>query len=479
MNFHEYGLWYHSRYKGTSSAFRTSAMMAGDLAAVMISFGAGFFLVNLLDPRAINFRSFVTYWPYLPAFVFLFFATGIYPGAALAPADELKWISVSGFIVHGAILLARLVEYKKMDAITCAIIISTLIFPLILLMGRSLMRTILKALGAGGIPAVIYGAGNLARVTADRLLSSKSAGYVPVAFLDSDETLGDEYRGVPVLHDLDLGPEFVQSFNVKMAIVAMPSLNNKALVHLVNRSVSAFRYSVYISNFSAANIWMNVRDFGGILGMASSNRLTMGWHLVIKRLLDICIVVAGGLIILPLFFILALLIKLGSPGPVLYAQERLGQRGREFKTYKFRSMVNDAEERLAALLESDPAARDEWEANHKLKKDPRITAVGKFLRKTSLDELPQLINIIRGEMSLVGPRPIVKAEVKKYGEGFQRIFQVMPGLTGLWQVSGRSDIDYSERIMLDSYYIQSWSVWLDLWILYKTFGAVLLKKGAY
>ncbi|MDR2768851.1 MAG: undecaprenyl-phosphate galactose phosphotransferase WbaP [Treponema sp.] len=475
----DYERWYRRRYRGTSSSFRTTAMIAADIASVMVSFGVSFFIVNLYDPLAINFRSFVTYWPYLPAFVFLFASTGIYPGAALAPAEELKRISISVFIVHGGMLLSRVVEHKRFDVISAAFVINAFVSPLMVLMGRSLMRTILKALRACEIPAVIYGAGSLARITADRLLVSKSAGYVPVVFLDTDESLGDEYRGIPILHDFDLGPKLVKQFNIKMAIVAMPGFNNRALTHLVNRSVSAFRYSVFISNFAASNIWMTLRDFGGILGMASSNRLNMYWNLAIKRFLDIAIVIASGFLVLPLYLALALIIKLSSPGPVLYAQQRLGKRGKHFKTYKFRSMVQDAEERLAALLKNDPEARDEWEANHKLKNDPRITAVGKFLRKTSLDELPQLINILRGDMSLVGPRPIVDAEVKKYGENFQRIFQVKPGLTGMWQVSGRSDTDYTERVSLDSYYLQSWSVWLDLWILYKTFGAVMLKRGAY
>jgi lipopolysaccharide/colanic/teichoic acid biosynthesis glycosyltransferase len=142
-------------------------------------------------------------------------------------------------------------------------------------------------------------------------------------------------------------------------------------------------------------------------------------------------------------------------------------------------MVIDADVRLKALLASDPTAKAEWEANHKIKNDPRITKLGKFLRRTSLDEFPQLINIIKGEMSLVGPRPIVDDEVAKYGEDFSRIFSVKPGLSGLWQVSGRSDTDYAERVSFDTYYLQSWSVWLDLWVLYKTIGVVLKGKGAY
>jgi lipopolysaccharide/colanic/teichoic acid biosynthesis glycosyltransferase len=142
-------------------------------------------------------------------------------------------------------------------------------------------------------------------------------------------------------------------------------------------------------------------------------------------------------------------------------------------------MVMDAEERLQRLLESDPEIKKEWESNRKLHNDPRVTAIGSFLRRTSLDEFPQLLNILRGEMSLVGPRPIVDEEVSKYGQDFGWIFSVRPGLTGMWQVSGRSEADYTARVFYDTYYLQSWSVWLDIWILFMTFGAVIRGKGAY
>jgi lipopolysaccharide/colanic/teichoic acid biosynthesis glycosyltransferase len=142
-------------------------------------------------------------------------------------------------------------------------------------------------------------------------------------------------------------------------------------------------------------------------------------------------------------------------------------------------MVIDSRERLQKLLESDPKIKKEWDENHKLQNDPRVTAIGRFLRRTSIDEFPQIINVLKGEMSLVGPRPIVDEEVIKYGEDYSRIFSVKPGLTGLWQVSGRSETNYSERVAYDTYYLQSWSGWLDLWILFKTFGAVIKGRGAY
>jgi Undecaprenyl-phosphate galactose phosphotransferase WbaP len=314
----------------------------------------------------------------------------------------------------------------------------------------------------------------------DRLKNSKKAGYVPVLILDNNSKCGEEYRGVPVIQDVWAGPELVRLYNIKMAIIAMPNLHQEEIARLINFSVSAFRYNVLIPDFfNISNIWMSVRDFDGILGLATSHRLRMFWNLAIKRFMDLAIVICGGVVILPFLLIIALLVKLGSPGPVLYSHRRLGLNGKYFKAYKFRSMAKDADKLLERLLASDPKLREEWDASHKLKNDPRITGIGRFLRRSSFDEFPQIINVLKGEMSLVGPRPVVEAEVEKYGENYRRIFSVKPGLTGLWQVSGRSDTDYAERVSYDTYYLQSWSVWLDIWILYRTPEAIFKGKGAY
>jgi Undecaprenyl-phosphate galactose phosphotransferase WbaP len=342
------------------------------------------------------------------------------------------------------------------------------------------MRTVLSKTKLGGIPAVLYGNGYAAHLIVERLLRRSHAGYVPALILDNDGGGSDMYRGIPVIHDMSLGPVIVKKFKIRMAIVAMPELDSKEITHLLNNSVSAFRYTVIVPDFfNITNIWMSVRDFDGILGFVTSHRLKMFWNLGVKRILDLMLTVLGGLVILPVLLVIALLIKITSPGPVLYGQTRIGQNSRRFKAWKFRSMVIDSEERLKKLLDSDPEIRAEWDANYKLKDDPRITKVGKILRKLSFDEFPQLLNVLKGEMSLVGPRPIIDAEVEKYGEDFKRIFSVKPGMTGLWQISGRSDTDYGERVAYDTYYMQSWSIWLDLWILYKTFGVVVRGKGAY
>ena len=164
---------------------------------------------------------------------------------------------------------------------------------------------------------------------------------------------------------------------------------------------------------------------------------------------------------------------------MLYRQRRLGKDGKSFDVFKFRTMRQDADEVLARYLEENPGLREEWEKDRKLKHDPRITRVGHFLRKSSLDELPQLLNVVRGEMSLVGPRPIVEDEIVKYGEVYADYCRVRPGITGLWQVSGRNNTTYEERVSLDRYYVTNWCIWMDLWILARTFPVVLTGYGAY
>ena len=172
------------------------------------------------------------------------------------------------------------------------------------------------------------------------------------------------------------------------------------------------------------------------------------------------------------------LIKLTSRGPVFYRHTRLGKKGRPLRVWKFRTMYVDADERLRAILATDPVRKAEWEANFKLSDDPRATPFGRFLRKTSLDEFPQLFNVFAGDMTLVGPRPIVEGEVVHYGTAYETFASVKPGITGLWQASGRSDTDYARRVALDTHYILNWSPWLDLWILKKTLFAVLFMRGA-
>lgn len=206
-----------------------------------------------------------------------------------------------------------------------------------------------------------------------------------------------------------------------------------------------------------------------------------GFEPLIKRVMDLALGLIVFIACVPLLVTLAVAIKLDSRGPVLFIQPRLGRNGQVFYCFKFRTMVRDAGQVLNSLLATDPVMRNEWAASFKLKNDPRLTRVGRFLRKTSLDELPQIINVLRGEMSLVGPRPrpLYEMEASKDDYIFYTGLLMRPGMTGLWQVSGRSQMDFENRILMDALYVCNWTLWLDIQLLFRTVGAVLRRKGAY
>ncbi len=200
-----------------------------------------------------------------------------------------------------------------------------------------------------------------------------------------------------------------------------------------------------------------------------------------KRLFDICFSLTVLIVFSPLYLILILLIAFSSRGPVFYVQERVGRHYRRFNCIKFRTMVNNADQVLVEIMETHPRLRQEFQDNFKLRRDPRITWIGHFLRVTSLDEFPQFWNVLKGDMSVVGPRPLVVEELPKYGKYMDRVLMVRPGITGLWQVSGRNDIPYPRRVQIDVYYANCRNFWMDLWIMVKTIGVVIFPKdnGAY
>lgn len=225
--------------------------------------------------------------------------------------------------------------------------------------------------------------------------------------------------------------------------------------------------------------WLTPRDLGNAVGLLVRQNLRNQRHLRFKRAMDLLFCALGAVVLVPLGLGLALAIRLDSPGPVFYRQRRIGRQGREIRVFKFRTMVHHADQVLQDLLARDPQLQAEWLRDQKLRNDPRVTRVGRLLRKWSLDELPQLINVFLGHMSLVGPRPIVPGERGKYGPIFEEYCMVRPGITGLWQVSGRNNTTYAERVAYDHYYVNNWSVWMDVWILARTVPVVVTGYGAY
>ena len=213
--------------------------------------------------------------------------------------------------------------------------------------------------------------------------------------------------------------------------------------------------------------------------VVSQSRLNFADPDSFTRMMDVTLAILALVFLLPLLFVIALAIYLQDGGPILFSHRRIGFHGRPFYCLKFRSMALNAETRLAELLANDPVARMEWAKSFKLKDDPRVTKLGLFLRRSSLDELPQLINVLRGEMSLVGPRPIVEKEIVRYGHRFQHYCAVKPGITGIWQISGRNDVDYRSRVAMDCLFAKSKCPRLYLWIVVATIPAVLSRRGSY
>ncbi|OGO62024.1 MAG: hypothetical protein A2032_03835 [Chloroflexi bacterium RBG_19FT_COMBO_49_13] len=249
---------------------------------------------------------------------------------------------------------------------------------------------------------------------------------------------------------------------------------SRKLVRRLCASLGAWGEPVAIIGYGDYGI-----DISGFLGLEVRQRLISSFDQAIKRTIDVFLVIAASPILTALFLIVSILIHLDSKGPVIFRQKRVGKNGKEFTIFKFRTMVMKADKALNQCLEAHDSLKKEWDLAHKLKYDPRITHVGKFLRRFSLDELPQIFNVLKGDMSLVGPRPIVSEEIQLYKNDYQFYARVKPGLTGLWQVSGRNDTTYEKRVALDVFYVRNWSIWIDIFILAKTVITVLIGKGAY
>ncbi len=219
--------------------------------------------------------------------------------------------------------------------------------------------------------------------------------------------------------------------------------------------------------------------FGAWAGNPPAGQVNRVYTSILKRVMDLILAITVLVLASPLLIVIYALLKVFDPGPAVFSQLRVGRDGRMFTVYKFRTMPLDAAERLENLLATDPTAAAEWAEFQKLRKDPRVTLIGSFLRKSSLDELPQLLNIIRGEMSVIGPRPVTSAEIHRYGADYPYYVAVRPGVLGLWQVKGRNRLTYAERVSYDVQYVKTWSIWQDLRILFWAIPAVLLARGAY
>lgn len=347
---------------------------------------------------------------------------------------------------------------------------------------RYFMRKVLGKYNILQEQIILLGAGKTAELVIKFFEHEAGFGVKVIGIIDDNPVSTYLPHKFKILGGFEQAEEIIKAAKVNTVAITAPGLKREKLVGLINRIQPHVKNISFVPDLFGmpAGIFELERLFDEKLVMLrAKNNLARWYNRLYKRLFDILLSLLGMIFFVPLGVIISLGIYIDSPGPVVFAHKRVGKSGKEFSCYKFRTMVPDAEKVLQAYLAKNPAAKEEWDNSFKLKDDPRVTRVGKFLRQTSLDELPQVMNVIKGEMSLVGPRPIVKAEIEKYGEYIRDFYLVPPGITGMWQVNGRSDTTYAERVAMDTWYVRNWSIWMDLVYLFKTIAVVIRKEGAY
>lgn len=386
-----------------------------------------------------------------------------------------------------AVLAAVALIQPSHVSLRATILLTTINLLMLLPIVRVWTKRILGALGLWRKRIVILGAANPARLAMHGLTTDPVLGYEVAGLLDDDPKKRGQCAGVCggkpvfVLGNLSEAREWMERAQVKDALIAEPGMAEGKLLALVHELQPCCE-SIYI----VPQLWslpmMNLQVDGFLrermMMLKLSNNLSRPWNGWLKRAFDLLMGAAITLLVLPLGLVLAVLIKLDSPGPALFVQERIGYRGGTFRCLKFRTMLVDGDERLAQYLEGNPQAADEWQRYAKLRNyDPRLTRLGRFLRRWSLDELPQLLNILKGEMSLVGPRPYVPRERGRVGFQLSTILSARPGLTGFWQVNGRNHVTLEDRVQLEAWYVRNWTAWLDCIVLVKTLRAVLFPEN--
>jgi Undecaprenyl-phosphate galactose phosphotransferase WbaP len=410
----------------------------------------------------------------------LFITTRLYPGIGLNPALEMKNVTqltgVSFLIAFGFLIIRAPSESHEKLVL---VLISLLAIPALLGM-RWLIRILTVQMGAWGEPVVLIADQKILESMMSYFNERRRLGFMPVLGATPDNNSSSIARQFNVSDLLRLPDSHFTRNGIDTVLVSTQIVSDLTKSGINRDLLRKFKRLIFISDMDwLEGASISYHDFEGMLGMeAQQNFLTLPDELL-KRVTDIILSTLLGILCLPVLVLTALLIKLDSPGPVFYRQARVGKDGRRITIFKFRSMQMNADSILMEYLDKNPSARVEWDQTQKLQDDPRITRVGKWIRRFSVDELPQLFNILKGEMSMVGPRPIMLTQRSLYGEGLDVYTSVRPGLTGFWQVSGRNRTSFSQRAIYDVYYVNNSSLWLDLYILLRTAWVVLSRDGAY
>ncbi len=442
--------------------------------------------INIL-PYFLKFPEFpvkglTDFWWVFPAWLSFFAYEGLYT-KRFSFWDEVRvlWkvIFFSTVAVFSILYLGKIGEQVSRSVI---IIMGVIAFPLLPFI-RINTKKLFIYMGLLKSKVLILGAGNTGKLIFNALKRDRNTGFDIVGFLDDDpEKIGKKIEGLKIRRGVHKAEKYIVRCRINDIIIAMPSCEKTKLISIINKLQHKAQNILFIPDlFGIAALGTNLQHFfqEQTIGLEVKNNLARPINSLIKKIFDLLISIPLLIILSVPMAILFLLIKGNSKDPAIFSQERVGKNGKTFRCYKFRTMYKDADKNLNELLDNNYETRNEWEYKWKIRDDPRITKIGSFLRKTSLDELPQIFNVLKGEMSLIGPRPVTKKEIDVYyKDNAELCFAMPPGITGLWQVSGRSNTSYDYRIALDLWYVKNWDLWLDVVILLKTVKTVISGEGA-
>jgi Undecaprenyl-phosphate galactose phosphotransferase WbaP len=465
-------------------------LVLSDFAVVILSLSLAYLIRIEILPRLfevykqiglVSFNYFLQYFYFAGIWITVFANEKLYTKRFLFWEEVkilLKSTTISSSLIMILIFVARKqVEFSRTIVISVWVL-SLLLFPLF----RLLTKTLLVKCNIWNKKLLIIGVLQTALLVLKCINKNKTMGYEILGFLDDDpEKIGKTFGGVKVLGPISELENVAKAYGSKDIMVATPHLSREKIKTLLAKCETMCESLWLIprtGDFITEGVEINT--LGEVFVLNVKRNLTKPWNILSKNLFDITLTVILIILALPLMLLISIIIRLDSKGPMFFIQKRLGQREKPFGLYKFRSMSINSEHLLSEYLEKNPKAREEWKKYKKLKNyDPRVTKVGRYLRRYSLDELPQLFNIIQGKMSLVGPRPYLVEELEGKTPFKRTLSRVKPGITGLWQTSGRSELPFDKRIELDEFYIRNWSLWQDLTIIMKSIKIWLSGRGAY
>ncbi len=461
---------------------RRITLIISDISAIILAAGLSslFFESDLADLSALHTTQLFLVILFSAALCFFVFA---YKGHYSWRTPWWQQVKQLSMMCACALIIDLLVNYVAIPTAKAQPIIAltwVLAIPM-LLACRLLGRKFLKSMNHWAIKTIVVGDANNVLDTIVALRSEFYLTYDIQYVVLANATDSDLRMFITEQPSIEIAETLGPVDSRTMVVFCLGEKNNDYVSDVVTKIRRDGAKFAIVPPTSGVSIYgMQPQYFFGynIVMMEAQHRLQTFTGRFLKQALDRSMALLGLVMLAPVFLILMVVVRRDG-GKAFYSQNRLGKNGKFFKCWKFRSMVTNADEVLKEILANDPAAREEWDKDFKLKNDPRITKIGHFLRKSSLDEIPQLYNVLIGEMSIVGPRPIVKAEEVYYGDRLGLYMSVRPGITGLWQVSGRNDVSYEQRVSLDTWYVDNWSIWNDLVIIFKTTFVVLYRKGAY